>query len=112
MMVSFIDTHRAAYGIEPICRQLPIAPSMYYEHQARGVDPERLPARTKRDQLLSVAVRRVWDENQQVYGSKKAWKQLPPEQRGVAPFPAAPAATTSSGLTLILGFFSNTVSTV
>ena len=46
MMVSFIDTHRAAYGIEPICRQLPIAPSMYYEHQARAADPERLPART------------------------------------------------------------------
>ena len=84
MMVSFIDTHRAAYGIEPICRQLPIAPSMYYEHQARGVDPERLPARTKRDQLLSVAVRRVWDENQQVYGAKKVWKQLRREQRVVA----------------------------
>ena len=83
MMVSFIDTHRANYGIEPLCQQLPIAASTYYEHQARGVDPERLPARTKRDQLLSVAVRRVWDENQQVYGAKKVWKQLRREQRVV-----------------------------
>ena len=84
MMVSFIDTHRAAYGVEPLCRQLPIAPSMYYEQRARAADPERLPATTRRNQLLSVAVRRVWDENQQVYGAKKAWKQLRREQRVVA----------------------------
>ena len=84
MMVSFIDTHRAAYGIEPICRQLPIAPSMYYEHQARAADPERVPARAKRDQALAVDVRRIWDENKQVYGAKKVWKQLRREQRVVA----------------------------
>jgi putative transposase len=30
MMVSFIDEHRAHYGVEPICKQLPIAPSVYY----------------------------------------------------------------------------------
>jgi len=75
-MVSFIDTHRATHGVEPICRQLPIAPSMYYEHQARAADPERVPARAKRDQALGVDVRRVWDENQQVYGAKKVWQQL------------------------------------
>jgi len=34
-MVSFIDAHRAAYGVESICAQLPIAPSQYYEHKAR-----------------------------------------------------------------------------
>jgi len=84
MMVSFIDTHRANYGIEPLCQQLPIAASTYYEHQARGVDPERLPARSKRDQLLSVAVRRVWDENFQVYGAKKVWRQLKRERIAAA----------------------------
>jgi transposase InsO family protein len=83
-MVTFINTHRAAYGVEPICRQLPIAPSMYYEHQARAADPERLPARARRDQALAVEVRRVWDENQQVYGAKKVWKQLRRERRVVA----------------------------
>ncbi len=30
-MVSFIDEYRSAYGIEPICKELPIAPSTYYE---------------------------------------------------------------------------------
>ena len=38
-MVSFIDAHRADYGVEPICRGLPIAPSMYYEHKAREAVP-------------------------------------------------------------------------
>jgi len=29
-MVSFIDAHREVYGVEPICRVLPIAPSTYH----------------------------------------------------------------------------------
>ena len=41
-MVAFIDAHREAYGVEPICSVLPIAPSTYYEHKARQPDPERL----------------------------------------------------------------------
>ena len=48
-MVSFIDTHRDAYGVESIRAQLPIAPSTYYEHKARDADPERLSPRLRRD---------------------------------------------------------------
>lgn len=55
---------------------LPIAPSTYYEHKAREADPERLPPRTQRDQALSDEVRRVWEENFQVYGARKVWRQL------------------------------------
>ena len=44
-MIAFIDDHRALYGIEPICRVLPIAPSTYHAQAARRADPERLPAR-------------------------------------------------------------------
>jgi hypothetical protein len=29
VMVGFINDHRAAYGVEPICAVLPIAPSRY-----------------------------------------------------------------------------------
>jgi transposase-like protein len=29
VMMAFIDQHRAEYGVEPICRQLPISPSTY-----------------------------------------------------------------------------------
>ena len=43
MMVDFIDVHREDYGVEPICSELEIAPSTYYEHQVRRADPSRLP---------------------------------------------------------------------
>jgi putative transposase len=74
MMVSFIDQHRAEYGVEPICAQLPIAPSTYYEHKAREAKPERLPQRLRRDVELSDQIRRVYDENFQVYGARKIWR--------------------------------------
>jgi hypothetical protein len=48
-MVAFIDDHREVHGVEPICAMLPIAPSTYYEHKAREVDPDRRSARTRRD---------------------------------------------------------------
>jgi transposase InsO family protein len=83
-MVMFIDTHRANYGVEPICRQLPIAPATYYEYKAREVDPTRLPARTQRDMGLSVDIQRVFDENFQVYGARKVWRQLSREDIFVA----------------------------
>ena len=49
VMVAFVDLHRAEYGVEPICRVLPIAPSTYYEQKARQADPSRLPPRLCRD---------------------------------------------------------------
>lgn len=75
-MVSFIDAHREAYGVEPICRVLPIAPSTYYEHRARRADPGRLCARARRDAGLRSEIRRVWEENFRVYGVRKVWRQL------------------------------------
>jgi len=53
-MTSFVDDHRGDYGVEPICAELPIAPSTYYEQKAREVDPDRLPARARRDAELIV----------------------------------------------------------
>jgi transposase InsO family protein len=75
-MVAFVDAHRDEHGVEPICAQLPIAPSTYYEHRARQADPTRLPARTRRDTELCGHIRRVWQENFCVYGVKKTWRQL------------------------------------
>ena len=83
-MVSFIDQHRAAYGVEPICTELPIAPSTYYEYKAREADPRRLPARHLRDAWLEVEILRVWEENFRVYGVRKVWKQLNREEFRVA----------------------------
>jgi transposase InsO family protein len=75
-MVGFIDQHRAEYGVEPICAQLPITPSTYYEHKAREAEPERLPPRVRRDVEISQEIQRVWDDNFQVYGARKVWRQL------------------------------------
>jgi putative transposase len=79
-MMAFIDAHRDEYGVESICAQLPIAPSTYYENKAREVDPTRVPARTQRDRELKVDIQRVWDENFQVYGVRKVWRQLQRER--------------------------------
>lgn len=83
-MVAFIDAHRAAYGVEPICAVLPIAPSTYYEWKARDRDPSRLPARTRRDAALQPEIRRVWEATRRRYGARKAWKELRREGRVVA----------------------------
>jgi transposase InsO family protein len=79
-MAAFIDDHRDEYGVEPICRVVPIAQSTYYEHKARQADPSRLPARKRRDGELRVDIRRVWNENFEAYGALKTWKQLSREQ--------------------------------
>jgi transposase InsO family protein len=83
-MVDFIEEHREVYGVEPICAMLPIAPSTYYEHRARRLDPAKRPARAKRDEQLRVEIQRVYDENMRVYGADKVWRQLLREGHEVA----------------------------
>jgi transposase InsO family protein len=75
-MTAFIDDYRDAYGVEPICSMLPIAPSTYYTQKVCQVDSSRLSARAKRDAALRVEIERVWNENRQVYGARKVWRQL------------------------------------
>jgi transposase InsO family protein len=76
MMVAFIDAHRDAHGVEPICDLLPIAPSTYYATKAREAEPARRPARTQRDARLREEITRVWRANGRVYGVRKVWRQL------------------------------------
>jgi putative transposase len=83
-MIAFIDEHREVYGVEPICRVLPIAPSTYHEHVARRADPSRLPPRAQRDAELREKVQRVFAENLNVYGVRKVWRQLQREGVPVA----------------------------
>jgi putative transposase len=75
-MVSFIDAHRGQYGVEPICRQLPIAPSQYYAQKVREADPGRLPPRLQRDLALVPEIERIHKENFGVYGARKVWRAL------------------------------------
>jgi putative transposase len=75
-MVTFIDQHRDVYGVEPICAVLPIAPSTYFLRKAPQHEATKRSARTQRDAELRAAIQRVWDENDQVYGPRKVWKQV------------------------------------
>jgi putative transposase len=84
MMVRYIDSHRERFGIEPICKVLPIAPSTYYEQKAQERDPDRRSARAKRDEALKPEVERVYVENFCVYGARKIWKQLNRESIPIA----------------------------
>ena len=75
-MVAFIDDHRAEYGVEPICRVLPIAPSTYYASKAVEADPAKASTRAQREAWLRGEIRRVWEQNFFVYGARKVWLQL------------------------------------
>ena len=75
----FITEHKARWGVEPICRELRIAPSSYYAAISRSPS-----ARRRRDETLQGAIRRVWDEQRRVYGADKVWAQLKREGIPVA----------------------------
>ena len=78
------DQNRDEFGVEPICGTLPIAPSTYHAHDARRRRPLEAPPRVVRDQALRGEIRRVFDENFQVYGVRKVWRQLQREGEEVA----------------------------
>jgi len=83
-MIAFIDDHRGAHGVEPICKVLPIAPSSYHAHVAKRRDPAKRSARARQDAALKIEVRRVFDQNFSVYGVRKVWRQLKREGFDVA----------------------------
>ena len=69
MMVSLIDAHREEFGVEPICAQLPIAPSTYYNVKSRPPS-----ARSRRDVAMIPLLVALWVANYRVYGAHKLWK--------------------------------------
>jgi putative transposase len=83
-MIRFVDAYRDEHGVEPICRVLEIAPSSYHAHARRRSQPETAPPRVQRDVELMQEIRRVFDENFQVYGVRKVWRQLRREGLDVA----------------------------
>jgi transposase InsO family protein len=83
-MISFIDEHRGVFGVEPICRLLPIAPSTYYENVAKRLGVDRLSIRARSDVSLKIEIRRVFEQNFRVYGVRKVWRQLKREGFDVA----------------------------
>ena len=82
--MDFIDEHRDAHGVEPICKVLQIAPSGYWRHAALRREPQSRCARAIRDEALMPQIERVWNGNMQVYGADKVWRQLAREGMPVA----------------------------
>ena len=62
-MIALIDDQIEAYGVEPICKVLPIAPSTYYDHVVMPCAPPSLSTRAKRDATLKNEVERGFKEN-------------------------------------------------
>ena len=83
-MIGFIDDQRQAYGVEPICKVLPIAPSTYHAHAAGRRDPALLSDRARRDGVLKKEIHRVFTDNYAVYGVRKVWRQMKREGFDVA----------------------------
>jgi transposase InsO family protein len=83
-MIAFIEEHRGVFGVEPICRVLPIAPSTYHQRALEAREPERASARSRTDAALRVEIARVWEENRQLYGARKIWHALRREGLDVA----------------------------
>ena len=62
-MIAFIDDHREAHGVEPICKVLPIAPSTYHAHVAKRRDPGQAVGASEAGCGAEARVRRVFEEN-------------------------------------------------
>jgi transposase InsO family protein len=73
---AFVDTHRERFGVEPICKQLQIAPSGYRRHAAQQRNRVLRCQRAQRDEVLVPQIERLWQANLQVYGADKVWRQL------------------------------------
>ncbi|WP_436405055.1 IS3 family transposase [Paracidovorax avenae] len=76
VLKDFIDKHRDAFGVEPLCKVLQVAPSAYRRHAALLREPHKRCARAHRDEMLMPQIERVWQANMQVYGADKVWRQL------------------------------------
>ncbi|WP_425323198.1 IS3-like element IS1203 family transposase [Escherichia coli] len=75
-MMPLLDKLREQYGVGSVCSELHIAPSTYYHCQQQRHHPDKRSARAQHDDWLKREIQRVYDENHQVYGVRKVWRQL------------------------------------
>ncbi|MGT5430847.1 IS3 family transposase [Escherichia coli] len=75
-VMPLLDKLREQYGVGPVCSELHIAPSTYYHCQQQRHHPDKRSARAQHDDWLKREIQRVYDENHQVYGVRKVWRQL------------------------------------
>ena len=75
-MISFIDYNKAEYGVELICRVLPIAQSTYYRAQDLSANPHKRSLRSQHDDFYIGEIKRIWQVSKCRYGARKVWQQM------------------------------------
>jgi transposase InsO family protein len=71
-MIDYIDKNKARFGVEPICAQLPIVPSTYYDTKSRPPSVRKIS-----DEALKPEIDRVHRQsNDRTYGARKVWRQM------------------------------------
>ena len=75
-MISFIDDNKAEYGVELICRVLPIAPSTYHWKKYLANNPEKRSLRSQYDDYYLSEIKRIWQDSKCRYGVRKVWQQM------------------------------------
>jgi putative transposase len=68
---AFIDDHRARFGVEPICQELGVSASAYYQ-RASGERSERVVE----DERLLAVIKETHKQNYEAYGYRRTWKAL------------------------------------
>ncbi|MDD2947188.1 MAG: IS3 family transposase [Acinetobacter sp.] len=76
IMVDFIHNNKELYGVEAICRILPIAPSTYYRTLDLCENPEHRAKRDLHDLHHAEEIKRIWKESSGRYGVRKVWQKL------------------------------------
>jgi len=83
-MIAFIEDHRNDFGVEPICRVLPIAPSTFYVRAAIERTPDLASGRARRDAMDKADIKRVFEGSRGRYGARKIWHSLRREGKDIA----------------------------
>ena len=75
-MIAFIEDHKVAHGVEPICRVLPITLSTFHAHAATARDPDPASDRARQDVLDRKKIKDAFDDSGKRYGARKIWHEL------------------------------------
>ena len=82
--MNFIEEHRVVFGVEPMCKVLPIAQSTYYRRVAILYDPSLGSDRSRQDKENCDDIKATWEKNRSIYGAKKVWHAMQREGKSIA----------------------------
>ena len=75
-MIQFIEGNKHLYGVELICRVLPIAPSTYYRAKDLSDNTHKRSLRSQHDDYCFSEIKRIWQDSKCRYGARKVWQHM------------------------------------